>query len=156
MVKDIESIKTMSCVYSVQNLKLKYREIARLCKYLDRGFDIEIKFNDQHFKVVTDMDLEESKKGIEFPNCENLILIYRFVNYDYVSNPFNLDNLPVQLKNLIIYSDSNQLKMSNNLPIVLEKIHIYEHYHKHSQLKTKYEIAKLPFGCELFINDVKS
>jgi len=154
-VKDLESIKTMSCVYPVQNLKLKCREISRLCKYLDRGFDIKIKLNDQHFKVMTDMDVVEYKEDIEIPDCENLILIYRFVNYDNGIYSFNLDNLPLQLKNLVIYSNSYRLKMSSNLPFGLEKIHIYEHWHIKTKLNTKYKYSKLPFGCEVFLNDEK-
>jgi hypothetical protein len=50
----------------------------------------------------------------------------------------SIDNLPITLTQLVLGRDFNIL--SNNLPVCLEKIKIYEKQTK---------IIKVPYGCEI-------
>jgi hypothetical protein len=153
-VKDINSINSSSCIYTISKLCLRNRELVRICKYLDRGFDIKIKFNDEIYQTKFEPKYNEEQDVIpvDIPECNNLILIHRYQgNFD--TRFFNYDNLPVQLKKLIIYSFPRESVLSENLPVGLEEIRFYSHSYEKKSNK-KYKINKLPFGCSVYIDDV--
>lgn len=157
-----KAIQKNTATLFVNNMSfvLTQRQEQRINKYKYRNYDIIINFtklnityntlvvtgHEKHnelssfnlnFKNVMILYLMDNSKNIQqkYSNLSNKVenlIVYKFGRYD------QLDNLPINLKKLIIYDENGINKRT-------EEITKY--------LKEKYSKIKIPFGCELLIND---
>jgi hypothetical protein len=139
-----------------------------------RGYDITATYNNNDYKIIYVDSQNNIIKDIE-SNINNLIIICKDARTDI--NQI-MANLPVEIERIIIYTYPCKTKM-DNLPPILKELRLYiwipgygtesladeidprnNHNPKfcNEYCKKLIKIAignikKIPFGCEIYIND---
>ena len=129
---------------------LTKRQYDRSLKYNLRNYNIKINFT--KFNCIYDLLIIKTENDLLLLNSsksKNLIILL---------SPTllieKIENFPNQIENLIII-DFNELCILNNLPVNLKNLRMYSDWQmKYGfKLQKNYQKCKIPFGCEFLIND---
>jgi hypothetical protein len=170
-IKNYDNILQNKCILNINKPRIFNYQNKRIVKYIKRGFNIKINYNDNLYDVIY---INEKING-EFNESINLMIICedRFVDI-YTA----ITNLPTSLEKLIIYTYGHN-NIIDNLPSSLLELRLYiwkifngghENYINTQQIDQKYidqlekehnniiniahdNILKLPFDCKVYIND---
>lgn len=141
------------------SLVLTERQERRIKKYYHRNYDIMINFiklNITYVLVVTGYEKQNQLSSFNL-KCKNLMILYLTDNSISIQQKYS--NLLNEVENLIVYKFGIYDQL-DNLPSNLKKLIIYDEtkFKEHTKeikkyLKEKYSKIKIPFGCEFLIND---
>jgi hypothetical protein len=133
--------KELPVLYNYDNLILTDRNLSRINKYVHRGFNIKINFDDNEiFDLINKYNTKtENNKVVLIINClEQLKLI---------------NDLPSITENILVYYHQMHSKIFNltniNLPPILKEIRFFN-------LNNFIGSPKIPFGCEIYFDNKKS
>lgn len=87
----------------------------------------------------------------ELPECLEVLELFDF-NLNLSIKNIKINNLPINLKELTI--NYNGVLLLDNLPPSLEKLKLNYDFRFNNSDKNIKSMIKLPFGCELYINDL--
>lgn len=169
-VKNFESINTSSYIIDLTKPRIYKNQNKRIVKYIERGFDIYAKYNNDIYNIIyLSNECPDKIKYSKELNEEmiNLIIICDNAQFDITSV---LNNLPINLEKLIIYTYSHT-NIIDNLPTNLQELRLYiwkqnnvnndiylkkkDYDEKYDEIvqTTKNNIKRTPFDCKIFIND---
>lgn len=180
-VKDYNSIKTKSCVLNLTKPRIYRNKNKRLIKYIKRNFDIKIKYNQNIYDVLYlhyDKNKLIQSRNLD-DNINNLVIICNDCTFSINTV---LDNLPINLERLIIYTYNNK-NIIDNLPTSVQELRLYlwkegdgnevgqsilhkkrDEFLPHQIMEIEKRqkkiinlaikgLKKIPFGCQVYIND---
>jgi hypothetical protein len=133
----------------------------RISKYYERGFNINFVLEEVYriYRPDTPIWTNDEYHNKVLTESKNILLIYDKPNDKNQPQNFNYNKLSNQVEKLIIYSYKYDDELSN-LPINLKQLTIYNSIHFLPNMQVNHDIfndkiiAKLPFGCELKINQL--
>ena len=176
-IKNYSSIKSASCILNLTQPRIYNNQKNRILKYMLRGYEITARHNNNDYKIIYVDSQNNTIVDIE-PNVTNLIIICK----DAKTNINQImAGLPVEIERIIIYTYPCKTKM-DNLPSSLKELRLYiwipysgtqslagridprtteswELYnyfceeHKSHIEEAISNIKKIPFSCEIYIND---
>jgi hypothetical protein len=175
-IKDYQSIISKSCTLNLKQHRIYKNQNNRIVKYINRGYHINAKYKEDIYDIVCYSPNNDKKLEIQckvLTIAQNLIINCNPNKNIAITNILN--NLPVNLKKIVIYSYSEET-IIDNLPSLVEELRLYiwkmgegiEVYSndKPTEKTIPYEkifrkkiqtaiknIKKIPLGCKLFIND---
>jgi len=180
-IKDFNSINSKSCIVNLKKPRIYNNLNKRIVKYINRNFDIKIKYNDDIYQVIYLYLNHDTNKLILSKNIdENINKLALILDNPRFSIKPILDNLPFGLEKLIIYTHNNK-EILDNLPITLQELRLYlwncgsgteegpsiietnmltykeiKNIQKKDTIKVNNAIKnlkKIPFGCNVYVND---
>lgn len=123
-IKNIDSIKSSSCIFNIKNPRIYRNQNKRIIKYLLRGFDIKINYDgnlyDVAYLIEDGINITLNKKISN--DTRFLIIINNLLSKGIITDI--LRNLPCFLEKLIIYGYNKQ-NIVDNLPICLNEFRLY-------------------------------
>ena len=174
-VKNYDSINSSSCTLNLKRQRIYNNENNRIIKYKKRGYNINAKFGDDIYEIsylTTDKDNKLKIMSNDLSSAQNLIIICANCNIDITNY---LNNLSADLEKIIIYSHPAKSTIEN-LPSSVKELRLYiwksgtgtigdtiikdkrrlkriNEEHKIVIENAICNIKKVPFDCEIFIND---
>lgn len=180
-VENYDSIITSSCILNLIKPRIYKNQKKRIIKYIKRNFNIKVKYNEDLYDIIYLNYTDHVNNTINFSkelNEDIINLIFVCDNAQFEMTKI-LENLPVNLEKLIIYT-YNSANIIDNLPTNLQELRLYiwkactgmedgsfkndivdsANYMKYEEYFNKIldiaksNIKRVPFGCNVFINDV--
>jgi hypothetical protein len=174
-IKNYASIINKKCIVELQRPRIYKNLCHRIIKYLHRGYEISANLNGKIYKTIfinsndylQNKNLEHidnliiicSRKCSDITNFMNNLTtgIKRIIIYTYPVNTI-INNLPPTVKTLRLYIWKEETGMENYIDPNPEtdeeyftKINMTNH--RKNIFSAIEKIQKIPFGCQIFIND---
>lgn len=178
-IKNYNSIIKSSCTLRLKKPRIFKNQNNRIIKYLNRGFNINIKYNNDIYHILYIKSKIITKRDYVLTNNIKNLAIFCSVQIDNIDDILN--NLPIELEKLIIYTYPHNT-IIDNLPTSLKELRMYiwnvghglengnvKHHQPFTDdyayvkdknkknnmyIKTTMDnLKKIPFNCEVYIND---